>query len=80
VYGEVCTEELPRTLQGQQQVGVCIFGGKLDNNVSCRVGCWLLFNVPLVCRYSLIKKHMKKNEEGKLSPFQHLTASAEAGW
>ncbi|KAG2182116.1 hypothetical protein INT43_007043 [Umbelopsis isabellina] len=29
--------------------------------------------------YSLIKKHMTKNEEGKLSPFQHLTASAEAG-
>lgn len=30
-------------------------------------------------RYSLIKKHMRKNEEGKLSPVQHLTASAEAG-
>lgn len=30
-------------------------------------------------RYSLIKKHMRKDEEGKLSAVQHLTASAEAG-
>jgi hypothetical protein len=27
----------------------------------------------------MIKKHMKKDKEGKLSPIQHLTASAEAG-
>lgn len=30
-------------------------------------------------RYSLIKKHMKKDENGKLSAIQHLTASAEGG-
>lgn len=30
-------------------------------------------------RYSLIKKHMKKDDQGKLSAFQHLLASAEAG-
>ncbi|CAO3643947.1 unnamed protein product [Cunninghamella echinulata] len=29
--------------------------------------------------YSLIKKHMKKDDQGKLSAFQHLLASAEAG-
>ncbi|CAO3617015.1 unnamed protein product [Mucor hiemalis] len=29
--------------------------------------------------YSLIKKYMKKDDEGKLSAVQHLTASAEAG-
>ncbi|CEI96822.1 hypothetical protein RMCBS344292_10973 [Rhizopus microsporus] len=29
--------------------------------------------------YSLIKKYMKKDSQGKLSPVQHLTASAEAG-
>lgn len=30
-------------------------------------------------RYSLIKKYMKKDDGGKLSAVQHLTASAEAG-
>ncbi|KAL9547133.1 hypothetical protein MBANPS3_006314 [Mucor bainieri] len=29
--------------------------------------------------YSLIKKYMKKDDQGKLSAVQHLTASAEAG-
>lgn len=29
--------------------------------------------------YSLIKKYMTKDDEGKLSAVQHLTASAEAG-
>ncbi|KAG1141373.1 hypothetical protein G6F36_015705 [Rhizopus arrhizus] len=29
--------------------------------------------------YSMIKKYMTKDKEGKLSPIQHLTASAEAG-
>ncbi|CAO3666173.1 unnamed protein product [Rhizopus stolonifer] len=29
--------------------------------------------------YSLLKKYMTKDKEGKLSPLQHLTASAEAG-
>lgn len=29
--------------------------------------------------YSLIKKYMTKDEQGKLSAVQHLTASAEAG-
>lgn len=37
------------------------------------------FVLTLGYRYSLIKKHMKKDEEGKLSAVQHLTASAEAG-
>lgn len=30
-------------------------------------------------RYSMIKKYMSKDNEGRLSPVQHLTASAEAG-
>lgn len=29
--------------------------------------------------YSLIKKYMTKDDQGKLSAVQHLTASAEAG-
>lgn len=71
VSGEDSTEDSHQVWQGQPSVGDCILDGKMD-------GEWAHVYKRMI-RYSMIKKYMTKDKEGKLSPIQHLTASAEAG-